>query len=534
MTMPDREDDLDKASLPKIPVGPAETPVGPAETADVFIEEWPEPAGGFTQTDEPQAVQTRTATARRAILVGARVVAGTIGIAATVATIAAATLLPLPSHQSAAPSASVIPVPAAQQRVCAGPLLRLGDDTGAFATTASAVGSARVNHAASGGTVAESRIENTDEPSGRSAAVLGLPPTGGAGEPVLLSGNQTQTIETGDLVGLAAAECSEARNETWLVGGATDTGRTTLITLANPGTVAATVNLTIFASDGEVDAPGTDAIIVQPKSERILSLAGFAPDLVSPVVKVESSGGQVVANLQQSTVRILEPGGVDFVGAAAAPSTTTVIPGLVVAAAELVETRVGVPGYQDIEPVLRFFVPGEKPASAVITVDPGGGGEKIAVDFDLMAGRVTELPLGHYEDGSYTVTIASDVPLVAAARVSTVGASGASDFVWLSSAEVIRDIALVNVSPGPGSVLQLSNPETTDAVVTVAPEFGAETTVTVPAGRFVSVPVEESTLYTLDGFQTLRVTVGYIGDGVISGFAVSPTGPASEPITVYP
>src|SRR5690554_4068725 len=183
----------------------------------------------------------RGARARGILLVGARAVTGIIGVAATAATVLAATLLPLPAHQATPPAASVTPVPAAQQRACAGPLLRLGDDMGGSATVASAVGTSQVRHLSTNGTVNATSIEQTTEPSGRSAGVLTLDPA--QDDPTLqplLAGSQLQRVNSGALVGLAAAECTEARADTWLVGGSSDTGRTSILTLANPGSVAAT------------------------------------------------------------------------------------------------------------------------------------------------------------------------------------------------------------------------------------------------------------------------------------------------------
>ncbi|MEX1078687.1 MAG: DUF5719 family protein [Homoserinimonas sp.] len=488
------------------------------------------------ETQPETTAAPRGARARGILVVGARTVTGLVGLAAAAATILAASVLPLPSYQSTPPAASVTPVPAAQQRVCAGPMLRLGDDAGGNATVAFAVGTPQVRHLATNGTVNSSSIEQTEEPSGRTATVLTLDPSQDNPElQPLLAGSQVQRLSAGGLAGLAAAECVEARADAWLVGGASTTGRTSLLTLANPGDVAATVSLEIFAEGGRVDAPGADGIVVQANSEVSFSLAGFAPDLVSPVVHVTSVGGKVVPHLQQTTVRILEPGGIDIVGPAAQPSTEVVIPGLVVVGHEQMEEKEGAPGYEDIMPVLRLFVPGEEAASARIAVTPQDG-EPISVEFDLLPGKVNEFPFEHFEDGTYTVAVASDVPLVAGARATTVGASGGSDFVWLESAEVMNEQALIRVGSGARAALHLSNPAETDAVVSVAVDGSTAEpqTVTVPAGGAISVPAEQSTAYRLTGFDRLRVAVSYTGDGLLSGHTVSPTGPAAERITVYP
>src|SRR4051812_16969131 len=72
----------------------------------------------------------RAGRARSAALVGLRVVAGAVGIVASVAIIGAVGLLPLPSHRIAVPTVTISPDPADQVRVCPGALLRLGDEAG--------------------------------------------------------------------------------------------------------------------------------------------------------------------------------------------------------------------------------------------------------------------------------------------------------------------------------------------------------------------------------------------------------------------
>ncbi|MFW8745689.1 DUF5719 family protein, partial [Mesorhizobium japonicum] len=148
---------------------------------------------------------------------------------------------------------------------------------------------------------------------------------GGSG---LLAGAQSQIAAADDESGLAAAACAEPSGSTWLVGGATTTGRTTLLTLANPTQVDATVTLAIFGEKGVVQAPGLSGIVVTAGAQRVIPLAGFAPDLASPAIHVTARGGRIVASLQQSTVRGLDAGGVDLVGATADPSTSLRIPGI--------------------------------------------------------------------------------------------------------------------------------------------------------------------------------------------------------------
>ena len=231
--------------------------------------------------------------------------------AAAVAVILVVGLVPLPTVAIQPPSVEVEPQPADEVRVCAGAILRLGDETGQDAGTGVALGDPSVRSAAVGGTLRPGVLEATDAGTGGTSAapaVFQLTPEPGA----TLAAAQSQVVDDEGFSGYAATACAEPSGSVWLVGGATTIGRTTLLTLANPTEVDATVSLSIFGENGAVTAPGMSGIHVAAGSQRVLSLAGFAPELLSPVVHVESRGGRVAAWLQQSITRILDPGGVEL------------------------------------------------------------------------------------------------------------------------------------------------------------------------------------------------------------------------------
>jgi hypothetical protein len=346
---------------------------------------------------------------------------------------------------------------------------------------------------------------------------------------VLLSGAQSQSVAEGDFVGLAVADCAGASSDSWLVGGSTTVGRTTLLTLSNPTDVAATVDLELFGERGPIAAPGTSGIIVAPLGQRVLSLAGFQPDVVSPVVHVSSAGGQVVANLQQVVVRGLEPGGLDIVEPTSALSIENVIPGLVVT--DLAATQALLGGgnsFEDVKTVLRLFGPGEGTIAVTVNVIPEDGADTgTSFDLELEAGRVTDVPIEELSTGSYTVRVESAAPIVAAARVTS--AVAVTDFSWASPAPALLDRAQVTIAPGPTPALHLSNPATTDATVAIG-----DLTVTVPGGASAVVPVEPGETYELSGFDRLYAAVSYAADGLIARHTVHPPGAASGAITVYP
>jgi hypothetical protein len=493
----------------------------------------------FPEQDDLETSTRAPITARGAAIVGARVFTGLVGIGVAAATIAASALLPLPTVSSTPASSLVTPVPTAQKLVCPGAVLRLSDETGEGATIPSALGRPVTRYASSSGTAEATPFELSDAGTGGTAAapeLVSAPPNpADPGDRTLLSGAQSQQVDEGDFVGLAAADCGLASGDIWLAGGATTVGRTTLLTLANPSEVPATVDLDLFGEDGAIAAAGTSGIIVPANGQRVISIAGFLPEVVSPVVHVRSSGGQIVAELQQSTVRGLDPGGVDIIGATQAPSVSNVIPGLLITNLEAVQAlRSGGPGFDDLTTMLRLFAPGEGSVAVTINVIPEDGqatGTSFALDLD--AGLVVDVALEELETGNYTVQVESSEPVLAAARVSSAFES-ATDFAWLAAAPPLQERAQLTVAPGPSPALHLSNTASSDAVVTLTPSQGDDLTALVPAGGSTIVPLESGMSYGLTGFERLFATVTLAGGGMIAGYSVHPPGAGSTPIVVYP
>lgn len=489
------------------------------------------------EDDLPEA--RKPVTARGVAIVSARVVTGLIGVGIAVVTIAASALIPLPSIQSTPPSLLVTPVPTAQQLVCPGAVLRLADESGAGATTASAIGQPDTRYFSSTGSIDASPLTESDASTGGSASaptVISTPPDqADPTQQLLLSGAQSQSVATDEFVGLAAADCGVANGDTWLAGGSTSVGRTTLLTLSNPTEVPATVNVELFGENGPISAPGTSGIIVPASGQRVLSLAGFQPDIVSPVVHVSSTGGQVVADLQESIVRGLDPGGVDIIGPTTSPSLRNVIPGLLLVGVPAVQAlRVGGAAYDDLSTVLRMFAPGTGTVTTTISVIPEDGAAKgTSFSYDIEAGRVVDVPIGDLADGSYTVSVVSPVPLIAAARVSSAAAGGATDFAWLAAAAELTGNAQFTAAPGPSPVLHLANAGTVDASATLAAEDGTTTVVAVPAGSTVLARLTPGMTYAATGFDALYAAVTLTGGGTVARYAVHPPGAGSSAVLVY-
>ncbi len=343
------------------------------------------------------------------------------------------------------------------------------------------------------------------------------------------------------------------------MGGSTAVGRTTLLTLANPSPVDATVALTILSTSGPVSAPGMSGIVVRAGAQRVIPLAGFAPNVESPVVHVVSRGGQVVAALQQSIVRGLDAGGVDLIGNGVDPATHLVIPGVRVFDAIGVNKALALVDWNDVVAAVRVAVPGSKAAKVQVNLVPEDA--KLtgrSFEMDVSSGQVSELGLDSaagtdtgavaIPDGMYSVVIDANQPVVAGVRVSTAvdpAAGGAaagsdtaappSDFAWFAPSPVLSGDTAVAIATGPSPMLSVMNP--TKAAVTLtldAQAGGTALSLSVPAGGSASIAVAPDTVYLLKNARGMLAAVSYAGDARLGHYAVASAGPVSGPIVIRP
>jgi len=347
---------------------------------------------------------------------GLRSAAGLVGAAIAAAVVGFLCIVPLPNFTATARSQLVTPTPADQRLICPGSIvdvLTLDGD----ATSFGAVGVPESVTSELETSITQTALSAPDASSGNSLTqpqqLFAPAPTTEATPQI--SGVQSQQVATESISGLATAACGEASTDAWLVGGSTQTGRTTLLFLANPTEVAANVTVTVLGENGWVSGPGSSGIIVEPASQRIISLAALAPNLANPVVRVTSTGGQVVPTLQQSVVRTLLPDGVELIAQGASPNVRLVIPGVRLSGMASQHASEGGVVTSDREPAVRVGVPGEQDVAVTVTAH-GVSGKPVAVKSNIPAGRVVDLPFGSLDDGVYTLVVSATHPVVAAAR----------------------------------------------------------------------------------------------------------------------
>ncbi|MET4094505.1 DUF5719 family protein [Arthrobacter sp. UYCu712] len=265
----------------------------------------------------------------------------------------------------------------------------------------------------------------------------------------------------GDLRGSAAADCQQPANDLWLVGANTALGRTAVLNLTNASSTPATVSLDLFGAKGLIQAPGSRGLLVAPGTTRSIILAGLAPGQERLGVRVRSAGGPVAAIIEQSVLRGLTPGGVDFIVPGTAPAARQVISGVEVQDPAAVADLISKPGSADAGPSLQITVPGA--ADAVVAVKlfgqdgqkalPGGG------VVQAKAGATTEVALAGVPAGYYTVEASSDVSFTAAARVTRGLAAGeASDVAWSPASARLGSQHVVPVPAGGNRFLVFGAP----------------------------------------------------------------------------
>lgn len=456
----------------------------------------------------------------RWVLTSTRVVVGAAAAVATVIAVVIAIAFPWPAVSADPVRVVATPAPSDTVVVCDGPLLALARVIEQAGQLSVAAGQSVV---AGPSAAAATERALTAPAEGAEPLVYTVPPA--ASGPAVFAAAGSSSVEAADLRGFAASACRPPLLESWLVGGATTTGSGDLLILSNPGTVAATVQVTVYGASGPEVAPGGTDRIVPAGTQAVVPLAGLLPGEASPVISVTATGAPVTASLQSSLIRTLLPGGVDHVSPAAAAATRQVIPGVVVTA--------GGDEGAGARTVARIMSPATDTQALVSIRDSTGRrvGEDATVP--LVAGIPSELGLPGLPAGTYTVTVDADEPIVSGVW-STSGFGQGADFAWFAAAPEIDRSTAVAVPAGASPVLTLVNDGAESAVVGVTAPSGSRNDVDLPAGATVEIALGESGVHTLDPFAPVRAAVSFASAGALAGFPVWGADAAAPPITVFP
>ncbi|WP_155848408.1 DUF5719 family protein [Arthrobacter sp. 35W] len=398
--------------------------------------------------------------------------------------------------------------------------LLLGSESGAFGAAVLS----SLDGAANAATVSTQSTSSTNGGQGAKSAgpvavdapsVLRADPVDGVRAPaaaIVASKN-----DDGDLRGLAAAPCQTPSNDLWIAGASTTVGRTAVLNIANASQTAATVNLDLFGAAGPVQAPGARGLLVPAGTTRAIVLAGLAAGEEGLSVHLKSTGGPVTAVVQQSVLRGLTPGGVDFLSPVNVPAQRQVVAGVRLPDTGLAARISAQNGYADAAPSLQVTVPGTKDAVVQVKVLGSGGQQALPNGgvFTARAGAVTALALSGLPGGDYALDISADTAFTATAKVSVGAKEGEPvDLSYAPAAARLGDGQLVVLPRGIDSKLSFAAP-TGAAKITLTPvatggALLAAKTVQVDGGR--SVTVDPSQL--VDGAEIAGFVLSATGDAV--------------------
>ncbi|MHA3682914.1 DUF5719 family protein [Leucobacter sp. HY1908] len=363
----------------------------------------------------------------------------------------------------------------------------------------------------------------------RAVGEPGLPQVFTASGEASIAAAQLQQVSTETLRGAVASACAEPLNEQWLIGGATNLGVTTTLTIGNPGLVPATVQVTVFDEAGEVDAVQTAGVIVAPGTQHTVSLNGYAPDRARLAVRVTSTGAPVTAALSVGHRVGLESFGVSSVDRQAVPDTELVIVGVANAPADP-----DVPsdaGEGDPYPVtVRAFAPGGESGTASVRALDAKGHLTALGEIELQAGAVGELLVTTWPEGAAAIEVTSSVPVVAAA-LGAAQKGADHDYEWFTPAPRIAEGEQVAVPVVSGGEVFVVHPGEGSVEVTVTDAKGKESVSKLSAGqaKAVKVPAGAELSATGDVYAGVR----YLEGANIAAYPVLPPSQRDGTLTVY-
>ena len=335
------------------------------------------------------------------------------------------------------------------------------------------------------------------------------------------------TATDGDLQGVAAASCQPPSNDQWLAGASTTVGRSSVLVLSNVSSTPATVGLELFGAEGQIQAPGSRGLLVAPGTTRSVVLAGLAPGEPQLSVHVRSAGGPVAATIQQSVLRGLTPGGVDFIAPGAAPATRQVMTGVDIQEPSGVAALTAQSGYGDAGPALMLTVPG--PSDAVVEIKLyGRDGQKALPAGGVItakAGAVTEVPLAGVPAGHYTVAASSDVSFLAATRITRgVKKDAPTDVAWAASGVRLGSQHVVPVPAGGVRTLVFGALESratiTYSAITADGKVGSPASADIAGGTTATISVPDQA----GGADVVGYVVSASGDAAYGALLVQQEG----------
>lgn len=276
---------------------------------------------------------------------------------------------------------------------------------------------------------------------------------------------QTERTVDGSGRGLASTQCQPTGTDFWFVGAASGVGQRAVLVLTNPEAATATVDVAIHGRRGVIDAPGARGVQVSPRSSLDVRLDELAPGQKVLAVHVQVQVGRLSAAITETDATGFEPGGTDWIPAAAVPATSVVVPGV---------PSVG--RGREAEVRLDVVAPDDAAVVGLAVVTPDGSFTPKGLDIiEVPEQGVASIDLTEALQGDpAAIVLEADAPVTAGARVVLKDPDIFGDALYLAAARPFHAPAVVP-----------DNRTTNDLqtrLVLSAPQGGATAVVTAFAG----------------------------------------------------
>ncbi len=294
-----------------------------------------------------------------------------------------------------------------------------------------------------------------------------------------LVADQVGLTSAGRFRGLTGAGCVAPATDWWFAGADGRVGYTDALILSDPAPTAAEISISLWGTKGPLSTPTVDALRIRPRSVLRISIASIAPDAPTVAVHVHASSGAVTAALVHRHSSGLHSDGADFMPATAAPARAALVAGYAAGKGpqELVLAN---PGSLDATVNLRLVT---------------GSGSFAPAGIDqiiLRAGHTRAISLARALAGTTgAVELTSDQPVLAQGLSEAISPPNRPDFMWLAATAALAGPAAIanGREPDGGRCLLLLSAPKAAASVRITTPSGQTRTISVPAGRSVSVDI---------------------------------------------
>ena len=219
---------------------------------------------------------------------------------------------------------------------------------------------------------------------------------------------------------LAGGGCVGAAVQAWYVGGGGAVGQRSTLLLVNTEIAPATVEVAAWTETGPISPDRPTIVTVPARGRSEVALDGLAPGAARVAVSVRAVSGRITSYVFDRRVEGTSPRGADWIAAGDLARSLVVGP---------------IPPAEGGARLLQVAAPGDRDAVVQIrVVTPDGvfapAGSEV---LEVPAGTVTELDATAFADGrEVAITLDSDVPVAATARIVRPGSAGVTEEAFVS------------------------------------------------------------------------------------------------------